>query len=208
VGVADWDVVDVDARDGARVEAGAEALHLVDATTVRLLLSPTPEDLASLTDVFRRGEPLDAEPLVAGTGPELAGLKIGGLQGAPWIEAANASIGSSSAGEGVELRTWALREGLRYIVRVPIARLEGRIVLPADAVVTRGADLVVVRQDGKTFTQVPVHVEYSDARVVVVAADGAVFPGDRIVTKGAYVVALALQAAAGGGVDPHAGHNH
>jgi multidrug efflux pump subunit AcrA (membrane-fusion protein) len=94
------------------------------------------------------------------------------------------------------------------VVRVPVERLPGRFVLPADAVASRGPDTVVLLEDGKGFLPVPVRVEHRDARVVVVAADGAVFPGDRAVVHGAYAVLLAVQAATGGGVDPHAGHSH
>jgi hypothetical protein len=68
---------------------------------------------------------------------------------------------------------------------------------------------VIVVQEGRNWRQVPVRVEYVDARVAVIpVANGGVFAGDRVVMRGAYALALALQAAAGGGVDPHAGHNH
>jgi hypothetical protein len=47
-----------------------------------------------------------------------------------------------------------------------------------------------------------------DSRVAVVANDGAIFEGDRIVLKGAYALSLALQAGTGAAADPHAGHDH
>ena len=111
--------------------------------------------------------------------------------------------------EGVAARSWQFRDGVRYRVRVPLERLPDRFVLPAEALVTRGADQVLVIQQGRSWKQVPVRVEYLDAQVVVVpASSGGLFSGDRVVMRGAYALSLALQAAAGGGVDPHAGHNH
>ena len=43
---------------------------------------------------------------------------------------------------------------------------------------------------------------------VVVANDGAIFPGDTVAMTGAHQMQLALKNKAGGAIDPHAGHNH
>ncbi len=53
-----------------------------------------------------------------------------------------------------------------------------------------------------------VHIEHRDRSSAVVANDGAVFPGDVVAAKGAYQLHLALKNKSGGGIDPHAGHNH
>jgi len=53
-----------------------------------------------------------------------------------------------------------------------------------------------------------VHVEYRDRFSVVVANDGSLFPGDLVALSGAQQMQLALKNKSGGGVDPHAGHNH
>jgi hypothetical protein len=42
----------------------------------------------------------------------------------------------------------------------------------------------------------------------VIESDGTLFPGDVVAVSGAYQMQLALKNKAGGGVDPHAGHNH
>ena len=96
---------------------------------------------------------------------------------------------------------------MRFVVRVPVERKPGRFVLPADAIAYRGAEAVVLLKTGASFKAVPVTLEHHDARVAVVAADGAIFPGDLIVLRGAPGLALGLLAGAGG-ADPHAGHNH
>jgi hypothetical protein len=68
--------------------------------------------------------------------------------------------------------------------------------------------MYVYRQNGEQFEQVPVHVEYRDRESVVVANNGSLFPGDIVAGQGAYQIHLALKNKAGGGVDPHAGHQH
>jgi hypothetical protein len=55
---------------------------------------------------------------------------------------------------------------------------------------------------------VAVHVEHRDGDSAVIANDGAVAVGDVLAGKGAYQMHLALKNKSGGGIDPHAGHNH
>ncbi len=52
------------------------------------------------------------------------------------------------------------------------------------------------------------HVQYKDPAWVVIANDGGVFPGDSVAVSGAKQLLLALKNKSGGGIDPHAGHNH
>ena len=93
-------------------------------------------------------------------------------------------------------------------LRVPIEKWEKRIVLPVDAVAQEGAETFVFLENGDHFDQRPVHVEYQDQLWVVIANDGSLFPGDAVALTGAHQMQVALKNAAGGGVDPHAGHNH
>lgn len=103
---------------------------------------------------------------------------------------------------------WRFKPGQRMQLRVPVEQWKDRIVLPVDAVVDEGAEMFVYRQNGDHFDRVPIHVEYRDRESVVVANDGALFPGDIVAGKGAYQIHLALKNKSGGGIDPHAGHNH
>jgi hypothetical protein len=68
--------------------------------------------------------------------------------------------------------------------------------------------MYVYRQNGDHFDRVPVHVLYRDRDSVVVANNGSLFPGDVVAGKGAYQMHLALKNKSGGGIDPHAGHQH
>jgi hypothetical protein len=87
---------------------------------------------------------------------------------------------------------------------VPVERLASRYVVPAQAIVPRGADSVVVLKDGAGFRLVPVQVDYADATTAVLATKG-VFEGDTVALRGAYALSLALQAGSGGG---EGGHHH
>jgi cobalt-zinc-cadmium efflux system membrane fusion protein len=110
--------------------------------------------------------------------------------------------------DGNRFVEWRYKPGQRLELQITRERWEDRIVLPIDAIVDEGGEAFVYRQNGESFQQTPVHVEYRDARSAVIANDGAVFPGDIVAGRGAYQMHLALKNKAGGGVDPHAGHNH
>lgn len=103
---------------------------------------------------------------------------------------------------------WKFKPGQRMQLRVPVEEWKDCIVLPIDAVIDEGAEMFVYRQNGDHFDRVPIHVEYRDRESVVVANDGALFPSDIVAGQGAYQIHLALKNKSGGGIDPHAGHNH
>jgi len=215
-GAPDWDVDEVFAKPGAHVDAGAVLAQCVDRRAALLRLAPAGADLPALARALEAGDTLRAEPLVPDSAPVLEALPLvrlapaadGAAHGAAFVAAENAPLAERAGPGGAAYRTWKLREGIRYLVQVPVERLAGRFVLPASAVVPRGGDSLVLLEDGDTFRAVPVRVEHLDSRVAVVAHDGAIFPGDRVVFRGAYALSLALQAGSGGAADPHPGHSH
>ncbi|REJ65015.1 MAG: HlyD family efflux transporter periplasmic adaptor subunit [Planctomycetota bacterium] len=103
---------------------------------------------------------------------------------------------------------WKYKPGQRFEVRIPVRQFENRIVLPVDAVVEEGAETFVFQQNGDHFDRIEVHVEDRDQDYVVIANDGSLYPGDVVAAKGAFQMQLTLKNKAGGGIDPHAGHNH
>jgi multidrug efflux pump subunit AcrA (membrane-fusion protein) len=213
-GAPDWDVTAVSVRDGAHVETGATLVELSDDRTVVIRAAPTGSDVGLLEKALRDGAEVSAAPMSAGAGPELAGLRVHRLEESPEggrLASATFLVPNTVLKEGPAdgvptTRTWALRAGMRYALRVPVETLAGRFVLPADAVVPRGPDSVLVLRDGAGFRMVPVHVEYADSRHAVVANEG-VFPGDTVVVRGAYALTLALQAGSGG-EDAGSHHHH
>lgn len=110
--------------------------------------------------------------------------------------------------DGHRFINWRFKPGQRTHLRVPIEEWPDRIVLPADAVAQDGPESYVFQQNGDHFDRRPVQVEYRDLESVVIAQDGSLFPGDRVAMSGAQQMLMALKNKSGGGVDPHAGHNH
>ncbi|MHC4932159.1 MAG: efflux RND transporter periplasmic adaptor subunit [Planctomycetota bacterium] len=211
-GVPDWDVAEILVRPGQRVEPGETVVLLHSPRSMWLQMEPVGEEIGYVLDALEASDVLAAVPLLKGSGPALKDLRLDRLDTRSELKTRGAVAYVICKNEPVaaadsDARSWRLRTGLRYLVRVPIEHLEQRFVLPAGAVAERGPERFVFLQDGSTFRAVPVHVEYEDDEVVVVANDGSLFPGDPVVTHGAFALALALQidtAAA----DPHAGHSH
>jgi membrane fusion protein, heavy metal efflux system len=108
----------------------------------------------------------------------------------------------------VRFVNWRYRPGQRLQLRVPVEQWDDQIVLPVDAVAREGAEYFVFQENGDHFDRLPVHVKYRDQFSVVVANDGQLFPGDVVAMRSAHQMQMALKNKAGGGVDPHAGHNH
>lgn len=103
---------------------------------------------------------------------------------------------------------WRYRPGQRLQLRVPIEEWPDEFVLPVEAVTKEGAEFYVFQQNGDHFDRTTVHVKYRDQMSVVIANDGALFPGDVVALRGAHQMQMALKNKSGGGVDPHAGHTH
>ena len=109
---------------------------------------------------------------------------------------------------GVRFVNWRYRPGQRLQLRVPEEIWDQQIVLPVEAVAREGAEYFVFQQNGDHFDRLPIHVKYRDQFSVVVANDGQLFPGDVVAMRNAHQMQMALKNKSGGGVDPHAGHNH
>ena len=118
---------------------------------------------------------------------------------------AQVSLDGGAAGRFL---TWKYKPGQRMRVQVPVESYEDAIVLPIDAVAEAGAERFVFVENGASFDRRPVRVAYRDSESVVIVDDGSVLPGEAVAVTGAHQLQMALKNAAGGGIDPHAGHNH
>lgn len=211
----DWDLLSVDVKPGQKVEAGQVIAMLSNPRQLQLQAEPVGGEVAAVLSSIGENAAIDASPLVAGTGPELKGLKLAYVTSAPdghgtlavlrVQNAPNAARNGESKPHG---RTWKLRTGLRYTLRVPMERLDDVFVLPTGAVTDDGPDKVVFIQDGDSFRAAKVVVRYQDHQFAVLdAKHSEVFPGDTVATCGAFGLGLALKAGSGA-ADPHAGHQH
>ena len=103
---------------------------------------------------------------------------------------------------------WQFKPGQRTQLRIPVEQWTDRIVLPVEAVAQEGAEAYVFEANDDHFDRRPVRVEYRDQDWVVIANDGELRVGATVAVSAAHQVQLALKNKSGGGVDPHAGHNH
>ena len=203
---------------GEQVEAGQELCVLADHCELFLEGRAFEDDANVLRKAVAESWPVSATLLIGGGEKEqIDGLKV--LYLADTIEPEtrafhfylrlpNAVVLDQTDQLGHRYIEWRYKPGQRMELRVPVERWTDRIVLPVDAIIDEGAEIFVYRQNGDHFDRVPVHVEYRDRESVVVANDGSLFPGDIVAGRGAYQIHLALKNKTGGGVDPHAGHNH
>lgn len=76
---------------------------------------------------------------------------------------------------------WRYRPGQAARLQVPVERLDGVFVLPADAVARRGAETFVFTQNVNTFTRVPVRVLLQERGFAVLAPEGKLTPGSYVV---------------------------
>lgn len=125
-----------------------------------------------------------------------------------YVRLPNELVRRSPSPSGHEFVEWRHRPGRRVQLLVPIEEFKEQIVLPVEAIAREGAESYVFQQNGQHFDRVPVRVRFRDSQHVVVANDGSVFPGDIVARTGAHQMLMALKNKSGGGVDPHAGHNH
>lgn len=203
---------------GQQVESGERLCVLADHCELYIEGRAFEDDAARLREAARHGWAISASLVVGEQRTEaIEGLKLLYLADHVdpqsrafrfYISLPNQVVLDQTSPEGVRFLDWRFKPGQRMELRVPVEELAGRIVLPVEGVVDDGAETYVYRQNGSHFDQVAVHVEYRDQQSVVIASDGAVFPGDVVASRGAYQMHLALKNQAGGGIDPHAGHNH
>ncbi|MBI1347933.1 secretion protein HlyD [bacterium] len=125
-----------------------------------------------------------------------------------YVRLPNQIVRSVPSPNGLKFVEWKYRPGQRLQLRVPVEEWSRQIVLPVEAIAQEGAESFLFQQNGTHFDRIPVHVIYRDQSYVVIKNDGSIFPGDVVAWRGAHQMQMALKNKSGGGVDPHAGHNH
>jgi len=215
-GVEDWDVRHVHVKPGQRVEPGQPLAELENLRSLLLKSEPVGGETASILAALREDSEIEAVPLVPETGPAMKGLRVSrvtsdesGHGAVAYLAVENTALQvRADPRVGGKTRTWNLREGVRYFLRVPLSRLNEVFVIPSAAVADDGPDKVVYVQEGDSFKPAKVVVLHLDDEVAVLdAKKSEIFPGDRLVQRGAFGLGLALKAGSGG-ADPHAGHGH
>ncbi len=210
----EWDLLALHVRIGASVPPGTLVATLRDGRALRLRATPVGREIEALTAALHNGLACRATPLLPGTGPELDGLAVTQIaevdaRTVAWLDVENALLAGADLESGTPpRRSWQLRPGLRYSLRVPQEHLDNVYVLPVTAVTRDGAERVVLLPDahGDVFEEVPVVIAIEDDEVVVLRAnqqDPRLAPGTTVVRTGAFEIGLALHAG-----DHDAGHSH
>lgn len=214
-GSTDWDVAALHARPGQPVRAGEALVTLRDPRRLRLRVDPVGSEFAILQASFASGSACTAKALVAGSGPDLADLRLTALVPAEqaaldrpgvvaWAELANQAIERDGA------RAWALQPGMRYQLLVPTTSLDAVWVVPREAIVERGgARIVFLDEGGGHYHPQPVVVLAEDGTHAAIRgpenAPSELADGIAVVVRGAYALALAAGGAAEAG---HHDHDH
>ena len=212
-GIEGWDVEQFYLKPGQKVRSGEAILKVTNHSKVYLVSNPQGSDITVLNNALKANSKINASPLISGSGVELNHLiinKITGIengQSIAYLPVKNTLL------KQVELkqrffRSWSLRNGLNYILKVPQKVLQDVIVLPVKAVIQHGFDKVVFVQKKEQFSRRNVVVVYKDHNVIVLGKGSELSPKDAVVIKGAFALQLALIAGTPQAIDPHAGHNH
>lgn len=218
--LTDTDVLAIGARIGTHVDPGEVLLTLVDRRRMRFRIPAIGEETGLLLAALKNSDPARGRPLVAGAGPDLERILLSAVTGnmsdqdqrdggVGFAEVPNNPLSTSQSSNGKPLRTWELREGLKYRFEIPVAQFDDVYVFPSEAIVSEGSAQIVLMKDGKTFRAVEVELAYRGHDVAVIPARGLseLYPGDTVVTQGAFALRQAIADRAGS-VDPHAGHSH
>jgi membrane fusion protein, heavy metal efflux system len=210
-------VQSLDVQSGQQVDAGDTLCVLADHCELYIEGTAFEADTQYLRDALAHDTPLSADVLISDNREEpVSGLKLIYLADQVdrqsralhfYVRLPNEIIADRIDDEHRFVQ-WRYNPGQRVELSLPVERWEKKLVVPAAAVVSDGAETYVYRQSGDQFQRVPVHVEHRDKTFAVLANDGTVFPGEVIAGNGAFQIHLALKNASGSAVDPHAGHSH
>ena len=211
-------VGDLRVHKGQAVTAGETLCELSDYSELFVEGLAFEHDAEAIATAARRG--WTATGIVGDVGSrqeEIAGLAIVRLASEIDLESRtlkffvrlpNHMVSDATDAEGRRFVGWRFRPGQRMQLRIPVEEVPEQIVLPIDSVTKEGAEFYVFQQNGDHFDRVAVHVLYRDQHSVVIANDGAIFPGDVLAMRGAHQMQMALRNKASGGTSAHHGHTH
>lgn len=211
----DFDVHALEIKPGDHVEMGQKLGELHNLRELHIEAHARGSEVPLIMNALKKNMTISAVPLTKDSGSILKDLKIrnilddGEKNGATvHLEISKNESFINKDSSGRQFRSWDVRAGTRYIIRVPQKKFDEVFVLPSNAVVEDGPEKVVFIQDGDAYNPAKVVVLYQNDEVAILSQDSDIFPGDPVVTHGAFGLGLALKAQTGGAVDPHAGHNH
>lgn len=210
---------------GQHIEAGATLAVLSDHSQLLVEGEAFEQDLPALSKALAEGWPLQLLPAAGQSG--LAATTLGGNGNTVellyladkigpesrtfhfYARLPNEMIRDAIGPDGRRYVQWRFRPGERLRVAAPVERWTNRLFVPLAAVAQDGVESYVFVYQGSAFVRTPVRIEHRDERHAVLAEDkDSVKAGQIVAMSAAQQLQFALANKAGGGVDPHAGHNH
>ncbi|MBF0196163.1 MAG: hypothetical protein HQL32_00555 [Planctomycetes bacterium] len=209
-----WDIDSVNVKVGQWISEGDSLLTLSNHSDMYLLAHPQGSEIIPLTKSCRENLPIQAVPLLPGTGLNIPSLSVSKMssnsdgQDEVYLPFINTIMSLNKSDTGKTFRNWNLRSGMKYFLQVPINILKDVIVLPSKAVIQVGPDKIVYIKAHNQFIKRKVIVLHEDSDYAVIGEGSELLPGEAMVTEGAFALHQALIAGTPMAVDPHAGHNH
>ena len=209
-------VQDLRVSRGQQVNAGDPLCVLADHQTLYIRGNAFAQDVKGLNRAVTEGLRVTAVP-EQHEAELIEGLEIAYLENQVdpetrqfhfYVNLPNTLLRDGKTADGRRFINWMFKPGERMQLQVPVETWKDRIVLPISAVAQDGAESYAFKKFKDHFDRVAIHIEYRDARNVVIANDGALKPGDVVSVSGAHQMQIGLKNRAGGAVDPHAGHQH
>ena len=200
---------------GQSIEQGGMLCVLADYSQLYIEGSAFEQDIAAINKatteawkiavLFPGGQRIEGLPLAfvaSEVDPNSRTLKF-------YVDLSNEVLRDTKNAAGQRFISWKHKPGQRLQLQVPVEEWPKQIVLPLDAVAQDGVESFVFQRTGKgRFHRVAVHVIHRDQSSIVIANDGAVFPGDVVALRSAHQIQMAIKNKSGGAIDPHAGHSH
>jgi multidrug efflux pump subunit AcrA (membrane-fusion protein) len=204
---------------GKHVAAGDTLCTLMDNSVLYIEGRAFEQDIAAVNRVAAAARPVSAVLGSKSSGDEdvVRGLRILYLDDKVeresrafhfFVTLPNHLLRQDETPDGRRFVYWQFKPGQRTRIRIPVELWTDRIVLPVEAVAQEGAESYVFEANDGHFDRRAVHVEYRDQESAVIANDGVLRLGATVAITNAHQMQVALKNKSGGGVDPHAGHNH
>lgn len=125
-----------------------------------------------------------------------------------YVELPNELVATHEKNDGRLYSQWKYRPGMRGELFVPAEQWTDQLIVPVTAIVEEGAESFIFVVHGTHYDRTTVRVLQRDQRFAVIGESNRVKAGEKYVVEGAYQMHLAIKNQSGGGIDPHAGHNH
>ncbi len=211
----DYDVHRINIKIGERVVTGQKLGELHDMRELHLEAHARGSEISLLMNALEKGFTISSVPLAMNSGVVIDGLKIRSIQddsdrgGAKvHIEINDNPAVIKKGHNGKKFRSWKIRVGTRYILRVPTELYENIYTIPCNAVIDDGPEKQVFIKENGLFKVSNVVVLHQNEEVAVLGIDSDLKVNEELVTHGAFGLSLALKAQRGEAIDPHAGHSH